>query len=313
MSISLCGTSVGNTGAIQCDVAPGIPVKFMIWNDSAAISAVEGSQFQPYFETASKLSKTAAGKVFVFPVIQDIADKSEGNKEGALNQGFKTVLLEGKQAYDFKVFAGQSLVPQLRKFNNQNIKILMLDANNRVWGVKSGLNFVGTQVKIFTGGLKFATGQNVEEGVVSISVSYLVASELNDDASFGEIDSAAGIIGLLDANVTYISNIANVYKIGVEVPTAEIGSTINLGDTYAVELANAALWTAKTGVNYGTTLVITSVAYDSTLNCYTVTFDSTAYTALASGAKIKLNLAAPPVLDAADVDGIEGIEVILTK
>jgi len=313
MSISLCASSVANTGAIQCDVAPGIPVALMVWNDSQAITAIEGSQFQAFLEAASKLSKSAAGKLFVFPIVQDITDKSEANKEGSLNQGFKTVLLEGKPAYDFKVFAGQSLVPQLRKFNNQNVRTLILDANNRVWGVKSGTNFIGAQAKIFTGGLKFATGQNVEEGVVTISVSYLVAAELNDDAAFGEVDSAAGIVGLLDANVTDISHSTNVWKIGVEVPTAELGATINLYDTYADEIAVAGLWVAKTGPTYGTTLAITSVAKDTALSCWTVTFDSTAYTALSSGAKIQLNLAAPPTLDAGDVDGIEGIAVILTK
>ena len=106
MSISLCSTSVGNTGVIQCDVAPGIPVALIVWNDSAAITAVTGSLFQPYFEAASKLSKTAAGKAFIFPVVQNIEDKTEANVTGSLNQGFTTVLREGKPAYDFKVFAG---------------------------------------------------------------------------------------------------------------------------------------------------------------------------------------------------------------
>lgn len=305
MSISLCASSVANTGAIQCDVAPGIPVKFMIWNDSEAIADIEGSQFQPFMEAGSKLSKSDAGKIFVFPVIQDITDSSEANKEGTLNQGFKTVLLEGKPAYTFKVFAGQSSVPNLRKFNNQNVRLLILDANNRVWGVKSGTNFVGAQAKIFVGGLKFPTGQNVEDGVVTISVSYLVASELNDDAAFGEIDSAAAIIGLLDANVTYISSVDNVYKIGVNVPTSEIGQTISLYDQYADELATASLWVLKTGT---TTLGITSVAKDDTLGAWTVTTTENTYD---FGDVLKLNLKAPPILDAADVTEIEGNETVI--
>lgn len=313
MSISLCASSTANTGGIQCDIAPGIPVALMVWNDTKTITSITGTNFQPFLEAGSLLSKSAAGKVFVFPIIQDVSDKSEGNKEGSLNQGFKTVLLEGKPAYEFKVFAGQSLVPQLRKFNNQSLRTLILDANNRVWGVKSGANFIGAQAKIFTGGLKFATGQNVEEGVVTISVSYLKASELNDDAAFGEITSSAGITGLIDAQVTYVSNIANVYKIGVQIATAEIGSTINLYDSYSTVLASSSLWTAKTGATYGTTLAITSVAIDAALSAWTVTFDSTAYTALAALSNIKLNLAAPSVLDAAGVDGIEGIELILIK
>ena len=313
MSISLCSTSVANTGGIKCDVAPGIPVALLVWNDTEAISAISGSQFQPYMEAASKKSKSDSGKLFVFPIIQDITDKTESNKEGSLNQGFKTVLLEGKPAYDFKVFAGQSQVPQLRKFNNQSLNTLILDNHNRIWGVKSGENFKGAQAKIFTGGLKFATGQNVEEGVVSISLSYLVASELNDDAAFGEVESTAGIVGLLDANLTYVSNVSNVFKIDVAIPTSKIGNAISLYAEKSTQLANAALWVAKTGATFSTALAITSVAVDPALSCWTVTFDSAAYTALASGAKIQLTLADPTTLDAADVDEIEGVPVILTK
>lgn len=305
MSVSLCASSVANTGAIQCDVAPGIPIKFMIWNDSEAIADIEGSQFQPFMEAGSKLSKSDAGKIFVFPIIQDITDATEANKEGTLNQGFKTVLLEGKPAYTYKVFAGQSLVPQLRKFNNQNVRVLVLDANNRVWGVQSGLNFVGAQAKIFTGGLKFPTGQNVEDGVVTISVSYLVASELNDDAAFGEVDSAAAIVGLIDANVTYVSSVDNVYKIDVRIPTSEIGQFISLFSQYATELASASMWVLKTGT---TTLGITSVVVDNTLGLWTVTTTEAGYD---YGDVLKLNLAVPPVLDAADVTEIEGNETVI--
>lgn len=313
MVISLCGTSVGNTGAILCDVAPGIPKAVYIWNGSKPVSTVTGAAFQTFLETTSKLSKADADKLFVFPVIQDVADATEADATGSLNQGFSQVLREGKPAYTFKVFAGQSLVPQLRKFNNQNIRVLILDSNKRVWGVQSGTSFIGSQAKIKTSGLKYATGQNVEEGVVTISLSFLDASEVNDDAAYGEVVSTAGVVGLIDATLIYVSNVANAYKIGVAIQTAEVGEEINVLDTYSTQLAAAGLWVAKTGATFGTTLVITSVAYDATLGLMTVTFDSTAYTALVSGAKIKLSLTTPALLDIADVDNIESVAVILTK
>jgi len=313
MSLSLCAKSVANTGVIQCDVAPGIPAFFMVWNGSAKIEDIQGSQFQAFLEANSKLSKNDINKIFVFPIIQDITDATEANKEGTLNQGFKTILLEGKPAYTYKVFAGQSTVPQLRKFNNQSVRTLTMDTNMRAWGVRSTDNYVGAQAKIFTGGLKFATGQNVEEGVATISISYLAASELNDDAAFGEVDSAAGIVGLLDANIFYISNVGNVFEIGVSVPTAEIGESISLYDTYSVELEAAALWSAKTGANFTVDLPIITVAKNDALSAWTITFDPTAYGLLGTNAKIELSLAPPPDLDAADIDGIEGVPVILTK
>jgi hypothetical protein len=58
---------------------------------------------------------------------------------------------------------------------------------------------------------------------------------------------------------------------------------------------------------------MTSMAVNSGNKGWDITFDSTAYTALSTGAKIKINLADPTTLDAADVTGIEGVAVIATK
>lgn len=315
MAISLCSTVVANTGAIDCDVAPGIPLKMLIYNGSKVITSISSSaNFQTFLETNSKLSKSNAEKIFVFPIVQDVADATEANTTGTLNQGFTTVLREGKPAYTFKVFAGQSLVPQLRKFNNTSVKVLIMDTNNRVWGVKSGANFIGAQAKIFVGGLKFATGEAVEEGVATISLSYLSATELNNDAAYGEITTSADIIGLIDLILTETAaKAANVYKIGVNIATSEIGGFINLYDTYSTQLASAALWEAFTGATYSTPLTITSVAADAVNSGWTVTFDATEFTALPALANIKLQLKSPPTLDAADVIGVESGSIILVK
>lgn len=315
MAISLCSTVVANTGAIACDVAPGIPAKMLIYNGSKAKSTISSSaDFQAWLETSSKLAKTATEKVFVFPIIQDVADATEANTTGTLNQGFTTVLREGKPAYTFKVFAGQSLVPQLRRFNNTNVRVLILDTNNRVWGVSSGTNFIGAEAKIFIGGLKFATGQGVEEGVATISLSYLSAAELNDAAAYGEITTSSDILGLLDVTLAQtVAPTSNVYKVGATIPTSEVGGSINLYDTYSTQLASASLWEAFTGATYATTLAITSVAADTVNSGWTVTFDSGAFTALGSPSNIKLQLKSPATLDAADVTGLESGFVILVK
>ncbi len=314
MSFSLLTTSVANTGGILGDVSPGIIKTFAIWNGSKAISAITGAAFQPFLEASSVKAKADGDKLFLFPDIQDIADKSEANKEGSLNQGFKITLIEGKPAYEYKVFAGATQTPFLRKFNNQSVRLLTFDKNNRVWGVKSGNSFIGRQAKIFVQGLKDPTGQNVEEGVVTIAVSYLDPTELNDNAAYGEVESYSNIKSLLDVQLSEgTAHASNVFKIQGLIPTAEVGEALNLGDYFGAELADDAMWVVTTGTNYGTVVTITSVAYDSANKWWTVTLDSTEFTALANGAKIKFALAAPPVLDAAGVVEVEGIPVIATK
>jgi len=314
-SLSLCASSVANTGPILCDVAPGIAKKIFIWNDSVDIVDVTGDLFQPYFEEASKLPKADAGKLFVFPEHEDVVDASEANVEGTLNQGLKMIIREGKPVYTLKVLAGQSLVPLLRKFNNQNLRVLVLDSNNRIWGVKQGTKFVGAQASIFVSGLKFATGQNIEERVVTITLSFLSASEVNDSATFGEVDTIAGIVGLIDVDlVETAAHAANVWHIGGQIPTAEIGEVINVADTFSAELADDLLWIAKTGApGYATTLAIDSVAEDLVNGGWTVTFEPVAYAALAGGTKIKLYWTTPALLEAAGIDGLESNFIILTK
>lgn len=314
MPYSLCGTSVANTGEQACDKAKGVAKKFFIFNGTieAADYASEAA-FLAKMTANSKLSKDASNKVFVINEIQDFADASDANKEGSLNQGFKTVLLEGKPGYKGKVFAGADLLKRLRKFNNQTVRIIEYDTNGVFWGTKSGTAFKGYQAKLFFAGGKLATGQNVEEGVAEMHISLLSTSEYIDNAYWMESSgNVEDITPLLDVNLKYISKVSNVFKIGIEINGTNLIGAYNPFDEVGASIA-ALTFTAGTGTNYGTPLAITSVAVDTSLKALTVTFDSTAYSALASGTLIKLIPPIPSVLDAADVTETELISVILTK
>lgn len=322
MPYSLCGSSVDNLGEQACDKSRGVLKKIFIFNGSIGSSDYAStSAFLTKMIANAKLSKSSADKVFPISEVQDIADASEGNKEGSLNQGFKAVLLEGKPGYKIKVFAGSDLYKRLRTFNNQTIRIIEYDANGVFWGVKSGTNFKGFQAKVFFTGNKIATGQNVEEGVVEATVSILSTSEYFDNAYWMETASGGNvedIVPLLDVSMTYVSKSTNVYKIKLEVPGSNLIGPYNIydsdaGTTVTAVAALSANFSAGTGTNYGTSLAITSIAVDSSLKCLTVTFDSTAFTALSSGASIKLTPPTPAQLDGGNVLETELLPVIVTK
>jgi hypothetical protein len=105
---------------------------------------------------------------------------------------------------------------------------------------------------------------------------------------------------------------ANVHYIKTYVPTTQLGNGLDITSDIGTALA-AAGWTAFTGATYSTSLAITSKTYDSTNKRLVFTFDSTAYTALATDAKIKLVPSDVPTLDAVGVTGVEIAFVILTK
>ena len=314
MAYSLCGSSVDNTGQQECDKAKGVLNRIAIDNGIvAAADYADGTTFHNRLTVKSKLSKSDTQKLFILPEIQDLVDASESNKEGSLNQGFKTVLLEGKPGYKFKFFGGADLLKRCKTFDNQTVRIREYDANGVWWGTKTGTDSIGYQAKLFFTGGKAATGQNVEEGVIECTVAILSVSEYFKNSYWMETaGNVEDIRPLLDVKLTYISKATNVYKIGMKIAGSNLIGDYNIYDEVGVAIA-ALTFSAKTGATFGTSLTITSIAVDATLKCLTVTFDSTAFGLLASGAQIKLIPPTPAVLDAADVTDTELLEVILTK
>jgi len=316
MSLSLCSQSVNNTGELGCDKSRGVLKKIFIFLGEIGSSdyASESLLFTKLVAN-SKLSKSDSNKIFPINEAQDIADSSEANKEGSLNLGFKTVLLEGKPGYTVKIFAGGDLLKRLRTFNNQTVRILEWDANGVLWGTKSGTSFKGFQAKLFFTGNKLATGQNVEEGVVTFSLSILSTSEYFDNAYWASLsgNNIEDVKPLIDVPLSFISNVTNVHKIGIKIPGSNLISSYNIFDDFGAAIAAlSANFSAFSGAgDPATSLAITSIAVDNTLKCLTVTYDNTAY-GTATG-NIKLVPPTPAQLDTGNVTNVELIKVTYPK
>jgi hypothetical protein len=318
MALSLCSSSVANTGELACDKSRGILKKLFIFNSSIASAdyADETTLFNKLV-TCSKLSKSDGDKLFVINEAQDIADASDSNKEGSLGLGFKKVLQEGKPSYKVKIFAGGDLLKRLRTYNNQTVRIMEWDANSVLWGSKSGSSFQGFQAKLFFTGNKIASGQNVEEGIVEFTVSILSTSEYFDNAYWANLagNNIEDVKPLIDAQLAYVSKASNVYKYSVKVPGSNLVGGYDVMSDYGTEIATTT-FTAKSGATavasvIGSALAITSVAYDSANSLLTVTYDNTALGT--AGAYITLFPPTPAVLDAADVTNVEIIRTTHAK
>jgi hypothetical protein len=312
-ALSLCGSSVQNTGELACDKSRGVGKKIFIFNGEidAADYVSEDALFDQLVEN-SKLSKDDSDKVFVINEVQDIADSSESNVEGTLGLGFKQILREGKPVYTVKIFAGADLLKRLRTFNNQTVRILEWDANSTLWGTKSGTKFIGFQAKMFFTGNKLATGQNVEEGVVTFTLSILSTSEYIDNPYWAALEgNIEDIKALIDVPMEYVSAASNVHQISMIIPGSNLIEGFNIYDDYMDQI-DALTFTAKSGAGTPTTsLAITSVVKNASLKTLAVTYDNTAY-GTATG-NIKLIPPTPADLDAADVTGIEILSVTYPK
>ena len=241
-----------------------------------------------------------------------MADQTEAAKYGTLGYGLKIKLLRSKQGYEFDVIAGSSLEKKLIKFDGKVIPIFIFDDQSNIWGIKdSNDNFKGARYLVGVEARGFGDANNAK--VTKITISLIDSRDFTENAEFASTTfSTTDIEGLVDVQLKYLSNADNVYKVGVNIKTAQLNTLINIYDKYPDLLADSALWVAKTGATYDTSLAITSVAKDVDLKAWTVTFNAVAYALLSPGDKIKLSLATPTVLDAADVTGIESDYIIIT-
>jgi len=315
MALSLCSSSVANTGELACDKSKGVLQKIFLFNGSVA--EADYTDAQELFDTLvtySKLSKSDGNKIFVLNEVQEITRNSEANTEGTLGLGFKTIIREGRPAYAAKIFGGADLLSRLRTFNNQTVRILEYDANGVIWGTLSGTDFKGYQAKIFFSGGEVATGQNVEEGVIDVQISILSVSEYKNNPVFVAIPDTANIEdvkSLVDVTMAYVSASTNVHQISMKIAGANLIEDYNIYDDYMDQI-DALTFTAQSGV--GATpisLAITSIAKNATLSTLAVTYDATAYGTATSN--LKLIPPTPAVLDAADVTGIELLSLTYAK
>jgi hypothetical protein len=314
---SNCGSIDTNTGGIKCDPRKAIPKNMLLGGKAFNSSETANSDaFHVAVSAAVKLAKGSAAKLFPFPEIQGVTNNQEANAEGALGLGLKFILREGKPAYAFDIVTGTALERKLRKFNRQTVPVFIVDDANQVWGKKdSAGNFVGFDALIFVTGKPFSDGSSVESERAQVIVSFVSAADLFDNAYIMPIDfNINSIEGLLDVEFREPSaHVSNAYKLVAEIDKGYVNEKLNVYDTYADEFEDEALWAQGVGVGYATPLVLTTAVKDATNKGWTLTYDNTQFTALAAGAKIKQNFAAPSVLDAADVTGIEGNAIILTK
>lgn len=319
MALSLCGTAGSvNVGQLGCDVSKGVGKQFLIWNGSLSSYATADAFFTSMVGF-SKLSKTDANKLFPLPEVQEISDASEADKTGTLGLGFSVVLVEGKPVYTIKIFAGQDLFKRLRTLNNRTVRFLEYDSNGTWWGTKSGANFVGYQGKFKFSGGKLATGQNVEEGVVTITLSVLSTTEYLDNSYYVQTSGNIGdVVGLIDAQLTYVSKASNVYKYSLSAPNGSLLGNYNVLPDYGTAIAAlSASFAAKSGASAtaavtGASLAIDTITYNTGGDgLLTVTYNSTAFAS--AGAFIYITGPTVAQLDTGNVTGLEILSTVHAK
>ncbi len=324
MSINLCSVVGGNTGGVICDTKRGVPKKPIVGGKSFSSSDyADAATLQAALIASTKLPTGDANKMYPFPEVLEIAVNTEADTTGSLALGPVKRLRKGRPSYTYSAEIAHFEYQKLLAFDGKTLPVVTLDDEGNLWGYRAAAaaNTVNTNAwrgeyaYITISGNGFKDGANASAGVATITFSYLSVDDFEKRGTYASVPdlSSGDLVGLKDVVLTEPqAHSTNVYKIKASINIPKLAGDLNIYDEYGATLA-AATWTAFTGATYSTSLVITSVAVDATLKALTVTFDSTAYTALGSGAKIKLVPPTATVLDTAGATGIEIGYIILTK
>lgn len=299
----VCSTvNAGNTGVPGCYFNPKNIVGAIMVDKNATFTAAEVAVFKTTLQTAV----LAAGTERVYPIFRfvEVADNSEEETIASSGYGEKEPVKDGDYDLKFRfIKGGLCLLKNLRKFNNTDMKVLLVDSDNNVFGtLNSAGELCGMTCVIYAPKMKFNDGSNASQYFIRIILNK--PEEFNDAPGFVHCDFNVEneIKGNLD--VELVQHEVDFGVATVKLRTA-CGKT-DLYDTYDDEFAAVGMWTCTKA---GAAVTITGVAKDATNKAWDISFTGTGVHTL--------NLAAPSVLAAAGIggspeNGYEGIALEVT-
>jgi len=309
-----CGgsTSTFNSGVPICDVIRKQPKALILLDNGVEFTPADFASIASAV-AAIKTATRAARGARAYP-IKDLTNYEDATKEptrgtvGNLSQT-DIIITDAIPAFKFQHRKGDLFHNQLAAAQNANLKLMILDSAYVLYGTKTaGGNLTGYSLSEFYAELaKFATASEPSKYPFSVTLDSL--SEYKENLLFVQLDSTIlGISGNVDVTLSIVSQSTNVLNVKV---TGRGGK--NLGDLYATELADAAAWPIYNNqTNAGVTT--TSVTYNTAGGYFVVTSDSTAYAALTSTQKFRVDLPTPAALSLLGVDGYESLgPVYITK
>ncbi len=300
----ICSTvNGGNSGVPGCYFNPKNIVGVIMVDKNATFTAAEVADFKTTLQTGV----LAAGASRIYPIFRfvEVSDNSEEETFSIAGYGEKEPVKDGDYDLKFRfIKGGLCLLKNLRKFNNSDMKMLLVDSDNNVFGtLNSSGELCGLSGVVFAPKMKFNDGSNASQYFFRIILDK--PEELNDAPGFVHCDFNVEneVKGNLD--VELVQHEVDFGVATIKLRTA-CGKT-DLYDTYEDEFAVVENWTCAN--SSGAAVTITGVTKDAVNKAWDIAFTGTGVHTL--------NLAAPSVLAAAGIggspeNGYEGIALEVT-
>lgn len=300
----ICSTvNNGNTGVPGCYFNPKNIVGLIMVDKNAAFTPAQVADFKTTLQTAVLASGTSR----IYPIFRfvEVSDNSEEETVATAGYGDKEFVKEGDYDLKFRfIKGGVCLLHNLRKFNHSDMKVLLVDSDNNIFGTQnSDGNLLGLSCTVFAPKFKFNDGSNATAYYFRLVLGK--PEELNDAPGFVACDFNVEneIKGNLDVQLVEVETDLGVATIKLQ---TACGKT-DLYDTYDDEFAAAGMWSVVDST--GAAVVISGVVKDAVNKAWDISFTGTGVHTI--------NLAAPSVLAAAGIggapeNGYEGVALEVT-
>lgn len=299
--LSFCSSTGQNTGGIDCDIRLGSPRMMLIGGAkiTPAEYATEATLKAALIDRINRPNGDSE-KLYPFPVINAVTPNAEAPQDETLQDGTKRRLRSEIPAYLYEMGnVGINQEAAMMAFNGVIIPAFTFDNTGKFGGkLDSSKNLVGAKVNLSTSAAGYAP---YNAGTTTkTQVSYVDPAALSGNAAIFETTAfdTDDFEGLLDVELTKVSSASNAHTISAVIKSVSLNKDVNLATKYSTTLANATLWRGFTAA--GAVVAPTTAVYNSGTQDWTITFGS---------AVVKVDLATPDVLFAADIVGIEGVAV----
>ncbi len=312
-NFSCISDNCGNTGMSTCTFKPGFTGGLILGTKGKVYTKAEIAAIVTTLQAAAA-DDSPANRIYpIKPFTTVEAADSEAVYETAGQSTF--FVKDGKLGLNARIDESECLWKKHRKFNdkqNSYDAIIIDTTNNSFQGVKVAGGWKGyTLDQIAVPQPKQATTSNVYHHMFKVVFKYI--SEFENSAHI-QLDSSLNVLdvvnGLIDFNFVETAELTNA---GVYSAKLMGGcGTANLGDLFATELADPALFTANIDAT-GVAVTIASITYSTATEAFTFTFTLPLVGVLPVGGTFTVNAVAPSDLAAADVPGYSGCSIQLTR
>lgn len=309
LNLPNCGgvTSTFNSGVNICDIIKDVPYGLLLMDAGVVFTEADRADLPTFVEAVREKTRAArGGRVYPLWDLVNYEDQTKEATRGTVGNLSVTdiKLVDAVPGFKFGHYKGELFHQKLSKAERERLRLMIIDQNFAIYGTKkSNGDMTGYSLQEFSvDPSKFATPQAAAQYPFNVILASLL--EYKDNIAFIQADSTLGTVsGLVDVELSEFSLVSNVVKVAVKTQ----GDQYNLYTQYSGDLDVVGAWTLI-NAQTGAAITITSVVADATNEVWTITMDSTAWTALGSGDKVRLNLVSAADLSTTyNVDGYESV------